>query len=115
MAWWVYYVAVYTTATLLLWKITEAGPKHGPKNQGHSSSLGGERVGDAWIVSHQKGIMKGQSLTFQFIQHPTNTLHSCYRVTCTGTHCPGKSIFISSTAVRVCVRFSVFVETFVVS
>jgi hypothetical protein len=48
-------------------------------------------IGEPWVISHQKGVMRGQSLTFQQIQHPTNHAHSCYRVICNGKHCPGEN------------------------
>ncbi len=48
-------------------------------------------IGESWVVSHVKGVMKGQSLTIQRIHHPVNRLHSCYRVICNGKHCHGEN------------------------
>lgn len=47
-----------------------------------------ESSAEYWDVNTQKGIMKGQSLRFRKIVHPTNIFHSCYEVKCDGKSCP---------------------------
>jgi hypothetical protein len=41
-----------------------------------------------WDVNTQKGVIRGQSLRVTRIQHPNNTLHSCFSIKCSGRHCP---------------------------
>jgi hypothetical protein len=41
-----------------------------------------------WDVNTQKGVIRGQSLRVTRIQHPNNTLHSCFSIKCSSRHCP---------------------------
>ena len=52
----------------------------------------------AWDLQNERGIMKSQTLTISRIYHPSNSLHSCYTIKCTGNQCPSvrHSIFIIS-------------------
>lgn len=47
---------------------------------------------ETWDLNSQKGIMRGQNLRLMKIQHPTNSLHTCYREECSGSHCTSQGL-----------------------
>jgi len=55
---------------------------------------------DYWEIKNQTGILDGQSLRLRKVNHPTNTYHSCYEITCSGTECTVPSS--NETAIEFC-------------